>query len=371
MNNEEMNGRFPNEARSEEPTTEIAIVDERTIRDKIYEVRGVKVMLDFELAEIYGYTTSRFNEQVSNNINKFEGNDFCFYLTQEEFKDLKNLISKKSTSSWGGRRKPPRAFTESGLYMLMTVLRGDLATKQSRALIRIFRAMKDYIVDTQGLAYQRDLLRVSMQTTENTEAIRSVQTMLSEQQKLLMEHDDKLVSAFEQISETVKRSEISPVILQFQSSEQTEFLLLNGRPAYADVTYTNIYSKAMKSVYMIDNYINLKTLRLLQDVKPGVRITVFSDNIHNKLHASDYADFLIEFPSFPITFITTAGIVHDRYIILDYDEPDERIYLCGSSSKDSGVAKMSTITELKSRDMKKLLHGVIDKLKLNPPLVLS
>ena len=143
-----------------EHKTEIAIVDARTIRDKIYEVRGVKVMLDFELAEIYGYTTSRFNEQVSNNIEKFEGDDFCFYLTQEEFSDLKNLISKKSTSSWGGRRKPPRVFTESGLYMLMTVLRGELATMQSRALIRIFRAMKDYITDTQGLATQRDVLRL-------------------------------------------------------------------------------------------------------------------------------------------------------------------------------------------------------------------
>ena len=133
------------EKNTEEKITEIAIIDEFTIRDKIYEVRGMKVMLDFELAEIYGYTTSRFNEQVTNNNEMFEGDDFCFYLMQEEFKELKNLISKKSTSSWGDRRKPPRAFTESGIYMLMTVLRGELATKQSRALIRIFRAMKDYM----------------------------------------------------------------------------------------------------------------------------------------------------------------------------------------------------------------------------------
>jgi len=165
--------------------TEIAIVDERSIRDKIYVVRGVKVMLDFELAEIYGYTTSRFNEQVSNNIEKFEGDDFCFYLTQEEFKELKNLISKKSTSSWGGRRKPPRAFTESGLYMLMTVLRGDLATQQSRALIRVFRAMKDFIVETQGLVTQRDLLRLSIQTAENTDAIKNMSLMLADQQKII------------------------------------------------------------------------------------------------------------------------------------------------------------------------------------------
>ena len=98
-----------------EKPADIAIIDERTIRDKIYEVRGVKVMLDFELAEIYGYSTTAFNQQVTNNIEKFEGDDFCFYLTQEEFKELRNLISKNLTSSWGGRRKPPRAFTESSL----------------------------------------------------------------------------------------------------------------------------------------------------------------------------------------------------------------------------------------------------------------
>ena len=158
----------------EEKTSEIVVIDEKTIRDRIYEVRGVKVMLDFELADIYGYSTSRFNEQVSNNMGKFEGDDFCFYLTQDEFRELKDLISKKSTSSWGGRRKPPRAFTESGLYMLMTVLRGELATKQSRALIRIFRAMKDYVVETQGLVTQRDMIRLSLQTNENTEEIRKI-----------------------------------------------------------------------------------------------------------------------------------------------------------------------------------------------------
>ena len=89
---------------------EIAVIDENTIRDKIYVVRGVQVMLDFELAEIYGYSTTAFNQQVKNNAEKFEGDDFCFYLTSEEFK---NLISKNLTSSWGGRRKPPQAFTES------------------------------------------------------------------------------------------------------------------------------------------------------------------------------------------------------------------------------------------------------------------
>lgn len=359
--------------------TEIAIVDERSIRDKIYVVRGVKVMLDFELAEIYGYTTSRFNEQVSNNIEKFEGDDFCFYLTQEEFKELKNLISKKSTSSWGGRRKPPRAFTESGLYMLMTVLRGDLATQQSRALIRVFRAMKDFIVETQGLVTQRDLLRLSIQTAENTDAIKNMSLMLADQQKmitnqqqLLLEHDDKLVDAFERINETVKQSDLSPVMMKFDLTEETnrEFLLRDGHPAKADATYIDIYSKATKTVYIIDNYINIKTLRLLQDVKPGVAVTVFSDNLRNNLHQSDKADFQVEFPNIPIGFITTGGIMHDRFIVLDYNTAEERFYHCGASSKDAAIKLTTAIMEITSQDMKAQMHVLIDQMKGNPQLLL-
>ena len=366
-----MNNTKPSEP--EIVNAEIAVIDEKYIRDKIYTVRGVKVMLDFELAEIYGYTTSRFNEQVSNNIEKFEGDDFCFYLSQDEFHQLKNLISKKSTSSWGGRRKPPRAFTESGLYMLMTVLRGELATQQSRALIRIFRAMKDYITETQGLVTQRDLLRLSMQTTANTEAIRDIHSMLEEQQKKLLEHDDKLVDAFERISETVKQSDLSPVMLKFDLPEEIrkEYLIREGTPARADVVYMDIYSKASKTVYVIDNYISIKTLRLLQTVKPGVTVTVFSDNIRNQLHNSDKTDFQIEYPTIPINFITTGGIMHDRFIVLDYGSSDERFFHSGASSKDAAVKLTTAITEITSDDVKKQMHLLIDLMKGNPLLVLK
>ena len=372
-------GILSNKKNVGEKPADIAIIDERTIRDKIYEVRGVKVMLDFELAEIYGYSTTAFNQQVTNNIEKFEGDDFCFYLTQEEFKELRNLISKNLTSSWGGRRKPPRAFTESGLYMLMTVLRGELATKQSRALIRIFRAMKDYIVETQGLVAQRDVLRLSLQTNENTEAIRKLQSWLGEQQKavagqqaLLLAHDDLLADALEQIGKTVKKSEIAPFIEQFELPENAkEFLLREGKPAKADVAYMDIYSKAKQSLYLIDNYINIKTLRLLQSVKPGVTVTVFSDNLQKHLHASDYADFQTEFPSIPVTFIITGGIMHDRFIVLDYGEKNERIFHCGASSKDAGVKLTTAITEMMSGDMKKQIHELIDRMKQNPVLVLK
>ncbi|MBO4812870.1 ORF6N domain-containing protein [Candidatus Saccharibacteria bacterium] len=133
------------------------IIEEGMLRDKIYVIRGQKVMLDYDLAEIYGYTTSAFNQQVKNNLEKFEGEDFMFRLTRDEveyfvksknltttennYRGQSNLRSKNLISSWGGVRFSPRAFTEQGIYMLMTVLRGPLAVKQSRALIRMFKAM--------------------------------------------------------------------------------------------------------------------------------------------------------------------------------------------------------------------------------------
>ena len=128
---------------------------EESIESMVYEIRNQKVMLDFDLARIYGYATKRFNEQVKNNIEKFPG-DFMFQLTEEESRDLvkcqfdtsrKSVIksedlvmSKKSTSrkenyfkgNMDGTRKLPYAFTEQGIYMLMTVLKGELATKQSK-----------------------------------------------------------------------------------------------------------------------------------------------------------------------------------------------------------------------------------------------
>mgnify|MGYP000240857649 CR=1 FL=1 len=128
-----------------------------------------------DLAKIYGYSTKDFNRQVKNNVEKFE-QDFMFQLTNEECEILR---CKNSTSSWGGRRYNPYAFTEQGIYMLMTVLKGELATKQSKALIRIFKQMKDYIVDNQPLLGQREYLQLSLQTTQNTQDLLDLRKSLS------------------------------------------------------------------------------------------------------------------------------------------------------------------------------------------------
>ena len=152
-----------NHMTNEKKEFEIAEINETMLQSKIYFVRNQKVMLDFELAEIYGYTTKRFNEQIKNNIERFD-EDFRFKLTREE---VENLRSKNSTSSWGGSRYLPYAFTEQGIYMLMTVLKGELAIRQSKALIRTFKRMKDYIIENQGLIGEREYLQLSMQVTQN------------------------------------------------------------------------------------------------------------------------------------------------------------------------------------------------------------
>ena len=101
----------------EKQKEEIAIIDARSIRNKIYEIRGVKVMLDFELAEIYGFSTSAFNQQVKRNEERFD-DDFRFQLTREEVIELsksQNVTSIQTKGIKGGRAKLPWAFTESGI----------------------------------------------------------------------------------------------------------------------------------------------------------------------------------------------------------------------------------------------------------------
>ncbi len=129
-----------------------------------------------DLAKIYGYSTKDFNRQVKNNIEKFE-QKLMFQLSDEECEILE--VQEFPPASWGGRRYNPYAFTEQGIYMLMTVLKGDLATKQSKALIRIFKQMKDYIVDNQPLLGQREYLQLSLQTTQNTQDLLDLRKSLS------------------------------------------------------------------------------------------------------------------------------------------------------------------------------------------------
>lgn len=331
-------------------------IDAEYLTGMIYNLRGVRVMLDADLAAIYGYSTKDFNRQVKNNIEKFD-NDFMFQLTNEECEILR---CKNSTSSWGGRRYNPFAFTEQGIYMLMTVLKGPLATRQSKALIRIFKQMKDYIVDNQPLLGQREYLQLALQTTQNTHDLLELHNSLSA-------IDDKVASIVDTLGNVVTKSELANVMQDFgKPSIRRDWLILNGQPVESDLAYQQIYSTATKTIFVVDNYIGLKTLVLLKDVPSNVEITLFSDNIGGRLHLTEYNDFIREYPDLTILMKTSGGIFHDRYIIIDYNTGGEQIYHCGASSKD-GDNKVTTITAVTDGS---IYHGVIDQLQQNPAMVL-
>lgn len=121
------------------------------IQSKIYEVRGQKVMLDRDLAELYNVTTSNLNKAVKRNIRRFP-DDFMFQLTKAEFDELKtNLIFQNGTSNWGGTRKLPYAFTEQGLAMLSGLLNSDIAIKVNVNIMRAFVAIRQMITDNSPL----------------------------------------------------------------------------------------------------------------------------------------------------------------------------------------------------------------------------
>ena len=325
------------------------------ISNKIYTIRGQKVMLDSDLAEIYGYTTKAFNQQVKNNLVKFEGEDFMFQLTKEELEIIlrsknltsnaeirllrsKNLISMQIKSKRGGRSYLPYAFTESGIYMLMTVLRGELATKQSRTLIRLFRELKNYYLENQ------DYSLVS-QVIENKHTIEKIQV---------------------ELDNTLKKTDISPILLNFSDPALIqEFVFFNGELTKATETYIDIYASAKKSIHIIDDYISIKTLRYLRNVHKDIEVTIFTDNKANTLRKSDCKDFKREYPQITINFIKTNNIIHDRFIIID----NNKYYHSGASLKDAGN-KVCMINLLESDISKRSLDKIIERLTKNEKLEL-
>ncbi len=150
-------------------------LNNETIESMIYIIRGQKVMLDFELAKIYGYETKNFNQQVNRNIEKFPM-DFMFKVNKDEMNSI--LMSQNVISSWGGNRKLPHAFTEQGIYMLMTVLKGDLATRQSKALIRAFKQMKDYIVENKDILSTNETIKLTNLVNEHSNKIAVIENKL-------------------------------------------------------------------------------------------------------------------------------------------------------------------------------------------------
>ena len=197
-----------------------------------------------------------------------------------------------------------------------------------------------------------------MKVVENTQNLEKIQ---AEMKKI----DAEILKINKELSGVVRRSEISPVMLDFGNViEQREFIFMDGEPMKASEAYIDLYSKAKNCIFIIDNYISIKTLRHLCKVHPRIKIMIFSDNLGNYLHHSDYLDFQREYPGLKVQFIKTEGRIHDRFIVLDYETLDERVYHAGVSEKDAGK-KLTMIARLDDEIVKNALHVVIEDLKRN------
>ncbi len=227
--------------------------------------------------------------------------------------------------------------------MLMTVLKGELATKQSRALIRTFKSMKDYLVENQNIIGSKEMLFLSIQNNQNTKDIIKIKESM------------------------VTKEDLQKVMENFIDPDTYKhFLIMDGQKTEANIAYNTIYKLAKKTIYVVDNYISLKTLELLRVAKKDVKIIVFSDNnrSRNMLTSSILGDFKNDYPDIDIEFRVTNGKYHDRYIVIDYDDKNESIYHCGTSSKDAG-SKITTISRV---DDTKLYHQMFNELMSNKKL---
>jgi ORF6N domain len=152
---------------------EITIPDE-VIINKIYYIRSKKVMLDRDLAELYHVTTGNLNKAVKRNLKRFP-DDFMFQLSEEE---VKNLIFQNGTSSWGGTRKPPYAFSEQGVAMLSGVLSSDTAIEVNIRIIRILTKLREMLLTHKDILLK--LEQLENQVVQNSEDIQMIFTALKE-----------------------------------------------------------------------------------------------------------------------------------------------------------------------------------------------
>lgn len=299
------------------------------INNLIYIIRGQQVILDSDLAGLYGYEVKNLNKQVKRNMEKFP-KDFMFQLTKNENDSI--LKFQFGTSSHGGRRSLPYAFTEQGVYMLATVLKGEIATTQSIMIIREFKKMRHLIIENHQLLNHNDILKISNRLAKHEEDIQDIKQNMA------------------------SKTDIHKIMNNFINEDKIkEIVILDGQKFEAFEAYANIYKKAKHSIYIIDDYVDINTLSILKKKKQGIETIIFTDNKGNKrtkLQQREVEIFNEEFPS--LLLKKNNAKCHDRFIILDYNYDIEKIYHCGASSKDAGN-KVCCINHLS-------INEIIDKL---------
>ena len=290
---------------------EVVTKENIKIEDMIYEIRGKQVMLDSDLARLYECAngTKTINQAVKRNINRFP-NDFYFQLETEEFLNLKSQIGTSSWNNYGGTRKLPYVFTEQGVAMLATVLRTDIASEMSVAIMRAFVTMRKYI-----------------------------STNLLEQKyinNMVLEHDCQiklLKGSFQKIEEKKKVNEI----------------YFNGQIYDAYSKIQEIFKGAHKSIVIIDAYADNTILDIIKRLNIEVTIITKPNNL---LTEQDIAKYNKQYHNLIVYYDNTF---HDRYFIID----DEIVYHCGASINRIGY-KTFSITLIGDKDVKNTL---INKIK--------
>ena len=295
-------------------------LNKESLEALIHIIRGQKVIVDFDLARIYGYETKRFNEQVKNNIEKFPQR-YRFQLTKEETNFLwskKSTLNKNNNMTGMHIKYLPYAFTEQGIYMLMTVLKGELATKQSIALIDAFKQMKDCIVENSNLLL-------------NTNSY--IESKFASYDKRFENVEEKL--------EMVMDNFIDPRTYK-------HYLIKNGERIESNIAYQEIYKMAERSIYIIDDYINIKTLQLLKNCNKNINIVIVSDNKAIDGIKDEYINDFKKDTNLDIVIKRNKGLFHSRYIVIDYNTNKFVLFFCGGSSKDGGN-KINTIVEIEDK----------------------
>jgi hypothetical protein len=273
----------------------------RSIQSMIYTVRGLQVMFDSDLAEMYQVEVKRLNEQVKRNIERFPSK-FRFQLTR---KDLVNLKSQIATSSLqlsdyehGGSRKLPYVYTEQGVSMLSAVLRSDIAVKVSIKIIDAFVEMRKFIFQNVNL----------FQRINNIE-----QKQIGGDIKQL-EANNKI----DAILDAIEERNIKP----------QQGIFYNGQIFDAYTFVADLIRTSKRSIILIDNYIDDTVLTLLTKRKQKVAASIYTHKISKQL-ALDLQKHNAQYPPIMIKELHNA---HDRFVIID----KKTMYHFGASLKDLG-----------------------------------
>lgn len=262
------------------------------IQPMIKVIRGQQVMLDSDLSALYGVETRRLNEQVKRNIERFP-DDFMFQLRKEE---LDNLMSQNATSSWGGTRKLPYAFTEQGIAMLSTVLKSQTAVEVNIRIMRAFITMRRFIA-TNAQLFQR------------LETIEYHQLEMKQHQEVT---DRRIDEVFKHLD-----ADIPPM----------QGIFYDGQVFDAYRFVSDLIRKAKQSIVLIDNYVDDTVLTLLDKRSEGVSATIYTQRISSQFqldvdrHNSQY----------PLIEIKRFNKAHDRFLLIDNE-----VYHIGASIKDLG-----------------------------------